>query len=359
MYEHMTFDFILERMLGRVPDSIDKREGSIIHDACAPAAAELAQMYIELDVNYSLSFADTASGEYLSRKTAEFGIGRLAAAPAERKGLFYNASNVLMDVPLGGRYAIGDHTFVVKEKLGTGMYKLVSELAGISGNEQFGSLLPIDYVAGLASAELTDVLVPGENEESDEALRQRFYAAVNEPAFGGNVADYKQKIAAMSGVGSVKVYPVWNGGGTVKCTIIAADWNPPSAALVSEVQTGLDPVGNRGEGIGLAPIGHEVTVTGVSGVPVNVNTTLTLAEGVTPGQVQADVEAALAGYLLELRKDWSTQQQLVIRTAQLDARLLTVPGVDDVAGTALNGQAGNLTLGSDEVPVAGAVTVNG
>ncbi|MBW7458395.1 phage tail protein, partial [Paenibacillus sepulcri] len=74
MYELATFDAILSRMLGRISDSIDKREGSIIYDACAPAAAELAQMYIELDINYHLSFADTASGEYLTRRTTEFGV---------------------------------------------------------------------------------------------------------------------------------------------------------------------------------------------------------------------------------------------------------------------------------------------
>ena len=42
MYEHITFDVILERMMDRVPNNIDKREGSIIYDALAPAAVELA-----------------------------------------------------------------------------------------------------------------------------------------------------------------------------------------------------------------------------------------------------------------------------------------------------------------------------
>ena len=57
MYEHITFDVILERMMDRVPNNIDKREGSIIYDALAPAAVELAQMYIELDVILNETFA--------------------------------------------------------------------------------------------------------------------------------------------------------------------------------------------------------------------------------------------------------------------------------------------------------------
>lgn len=359
MYEHMTYDFILQRMLSRVPDTIDKREGSVIYDACGPAAAELAQMYIELDINYNLSFVDTASGEYLSRRTAEFGVNRAGATPAERKGLFYNSANALIDVPLGSRYSIGDLTFVAKEKISTGTYKMSCETPGTVGNEQFGALLPIDYVANLSRAVLAEVLVPGEDEEPDDELRQRFYAAVNEPAFGGNVADYKQRINAIPGVGATKVYPVWKGGGTVKCTIIAADWEPPSTTLVDEVQTIMDPTVNSGQGIGQAPIDHQVTIFGVTGVTINVETTLTLAAGITPGQVQTDVEAAITSYLLELRRDWANQQQLIVRTAQIDARILTVTGIEDVASTTLNGSTANLTLEADEVPQPGTVTIHG
>ena len=48
MYENMTFENIMDRCLSRVSASVDKREGSIVYDAIAPAAAELAIMYIEL-----------------------------------------------------------------------------------------------------------------------------------------------------------------------------------------------------------------------------------------------------------------------------------------------------------------------
>lgn len=357
MYEHMTFDYLLDRMLSRVPDTIDKREGSVIYDACAPAAAEMAQMYIELDINYNLSFIDTATGEELRRKTAEFGVNYEPATPAERKGLFYNSANALMDVPLGSRFSIADLTFVARERLSIGTYKMTCETPGTVGNSQFGALLPIDYVANLNRAVLAEVLVPGEDDESDDALRERFYETVNNPAFAGNVADYKQRVNKIPGVGATKVYPVWQGGGTVKCTIIAADWAPPSKTLIDEVQTIMDPIVNSGEGLGQAPIDHKVTIFGVTGVSINVETTLTLASGLTLGQVQADVEAAITSYLLELRKDWANQQQLIVRIAQIDARILTVTGVEDVTGTTVNGSATNLTLGSDDIPVMGTVTL--
>lgn len=359
MYEHMTYENILQRMLSRVGNHIDKREGSVIYDALAPAAAELAQMYIEMDINYNLSFADTASGEYLTRKAEEFGVIRNKATPAVRKGSFYNGTASLMDIPIGSRFSIEGQTFAAIERVSTGIYKLQCESVGQIGNKQFGSMLPIDFIANLASAELGDVLVPGEDEEDDESLRKRLFETVNEPAFGGNVSDYKQRISAISGVGATKVYPVWNGGGTVKCTIISSDWSVPSTALVDQVQQIIDPKGSSGEGIGQAPIGHTVSILGVSAESINITTRLTLSSGLDPAQVQIEVEEAINDYLLELRKDWANQQNIVVRTAQIDARLLTVPGVEDVMDTQINGVHANVTLEADEIPLLGAVIING
>ena len=70
MYEEMTFEAILERMLNRIPDSLDKREGSVIYDAIAPAALEIAQTYADMDSIIDETFADTASRDMLIRREA-------------------------------------------------------------------------------------------------------------------------------------------------------------------------------------------------------------------------------------------------------------------------------------------------
>ena len=49
MYEDMTYENILQGMLNRVPEDIDKREGSVIYDALAPAAYFLADQYFQLE----------------------------------------------------------------------------------------------------------------------------------------------------------------------------------------------------------------------------------------------------------------------------------------------------------------------
>mgnify|MGYP007055113316 CR=1 FL=1 len=64
MFEENDFDTLMERMLENVSDELDKREGSVIYDAIAPAALELANMYVALDVVMDEVFADTASYYY-------------------------------------------------------------------------------------------------------------------------------------------------------------------------------------------------------------------------------------------------------------------------------------------------------
>ena len=59
-------------------------------------------------------------------------------------------------------------------------------------------------------------------------------------------------------------------GGTVKLVLLAANNTVPTDTLIDDVQTAVDPTENAGEGLGLAPIGHVVQVTGVTPEPVNV-----------------------------------------------------------------------------------------
>jgi len=358
VYEHQTFEAILQRMMERVPADVDKRPGSVIYDALAPAAAELAQLYAELDINYNLSFADTASGEYLSRRTAEFGIIRRPATRARREGRFYGAEDAPLDIPLGSRFSIEGVNYAAVSRIAAGVYTLECETAGTVGNQHFGALLPITFVPGLSRAELGAVLVPGEDEEDDETLRQRYFEEISRPAFGGNVADYKQKVGAMDGVGGVKVFPVWNGGGTVKCTIIASDWSVPSPALVHDVQQAIDPPALSGLGYGLAPIGHKVTIGGAQGVAIDVETAVTLDDGVSVQQVREPIEDAIDAYLLGLRKEWANLPQLIVRISQIEAAILAVPGVIDIAGTKLNGGAANVTLSAEQIPVLGEVVIH-
>lgn len=251
--EYYDFNNIMQRMLLKVSDSIDKREGSIIYDALAPCAMEIAKMYIVLKDNIDLSFVDTSVDEYLDRLCNQIMIQRKQATKAIRQAKFYDKNNNLMDIPLNERFTIDDLVYKAIKKIEVGIYECECETAGLKGNIQSGSLVPINYMENLGKAILTDILIPGEDTESDEALRERYFETINEKAFSGNIADYKKKTKEIAGVGAVKVTPVWQGGGTVELTILDSNFNKASKQLIDIVQEEICP--NKQEsGIGLAPI---------------------------------------------------------------------------------------------------------
>lgn len=346
----MTFDDILNRMLDRVPSTVDKREGSIIYNALAPAAAELSQIYMEITHIDMATFAEKATGDFLAMRCAERGVIRKEATKAIRKGEFN------ISIAVGDRFSIEDLTYIATEKITENQFKLECEQPGEVGNIYSGSLIPIDYIDGLENATLTDVLIPSDDIEDDEELRKRYFDTLESESFGGNIADYKKATKELNGVGGVKVYPVWNGGGTVKLMIIDSAYNKPSTQLITDVQTSIDPVTNQGEGVGIAPIGHVVTVAGVDETTVDITSTITLENGYIWADVQILIESAINDYFTELKSTWDSIENIVVRISQIDSKILGLAGVLDIQNTKINTAAVNFVLGTDNIPKLGVVT---
>ncbi|MBR3697613.1 MAG: baseplate J/gp47 family protein [Clostridia bacterium] len=355
--EYYSFESILQRMLDNISDDIDKREGSIIYDALAPAAAEMAQMYIKLKNDMDLIFVDTAPGEYLDRIANQIGMNREEASSAIKLARFYDENEQFMDVDIGARFTCNDYYWTVIEKISTGNYRIEAEEAGSLPNSITGKLIPVNYIVGLGSAVLSDLLIPGEDEESDEDFRARYIENVKAPAFAGNITDYRTQVKAISGVGDLKVIPVWNGGGTVKLILLDSDYNVPSATLISDVQEIVFPTGNNGN-LGIAPIGHNVTVVGAASETINIETTITLENNYTLNSIQDSINEAIEEYFLSLRKKWATVDNIVVRIAQLENKILGVDGILDISDTTINSQTGNIQLEINEVPILGTVVVN-
>ena len=345
--DEMTFDYIMNRMLESVPDTVDKREGSIIYDALAPAAAELAKCYMELDVVMDETFVDTASLQYLMLRCKERGVAIQGETAAVIEGVFTPSS---VELTAGLRFNCDEVNYTITEKISAGHYKLEAETLGTVGNKYTGLLLPIQTVNGLETAQIAAVLIPAEDGDTTDTLREKYYASIDGEAFGGNVADYREKVNAITGVGGVKVYPVWNGGGTVKLTVIASDFTAPSTELISKVQTAIDPEQNHGEGLGLAPIGHTVTVTGAKYADLTITANVTFAAGWNWNNGKSQLVSAANAYLNELCKAWADSETTVVRISQIETHLLTADCVVDVDGTTVNGDTKNIELAADEIP---------
>ena len=106
-----------------------------------------------------------------------------------------------MSVPIGSRFSTraGDNvTYAARKALGgtegAYVYELECETAGRAGNSYSGPLLSIDYIKGLASAELSELIEAGTEDEEDADLRARYFATFETEAFAGNIAAYRNEI---------------------------------------------------------------------------------------------------------------------------------------------------------------------
>lgn len=354
MYE--TYEQLMERKLGMISDKRDKRQGSLIFDALAPNAVETATFYADLQLLEDRTFADTSIGEDLTRRCAERGVIRKDATKATYYGRFLDGQGLDYPMEIGSRFACGEFFFIITEISGDGRVVLQCETAGEAGNQIFDELLPLDYMEGLATAVLMELRTDGEDEEGDEQLRSRYLQSFLVDAFGGNIADYKRKVMAMQNVGGVKVYPVWNGGGTVRLVIVDQGWRAPTEVELAQLQDAIDPE-QQGFGYGVAPIGHKVTVDGVDEVVIRIDVEITKDDSKSHDELLVLLKETIEGYFYELRTAWADSEKLVIRSSQIESRILDITGVIDVENCQLNGQNGNKVLLENEIPVLGEIEV--
>lgn len=350
MFEEYTFDTILQRMLDRVSSDVDKREGSVIYDALAPAAVELQLMYIELEEMLKQCFADTADRTWLMLRAKERGLEPYEASCAVLRGVFEPED---IDVE-GKRFNLDSLNYVVGKALDDGGRAVYCESVGTEGNYHFGTITPLEYIEGLKSAAIVELITPGSDEEDTEDFRQRYIESLSTQAFGGNAADYRQKIkqlnekseiSLLGGIGQVRVYCAdeWNGGGTVKCVITTRTNTSAEEELISAVQEYIDPIEVSGKGLGIAPVGHIVTVATVEERELPVSVKIRAADGYDAKTLEPYISEAAESYFSELNSQWeslytgSENDGIAVAVSVLAGAVQSVTGVEDIADISIDG----------------------
>lgn len=446
---------ILAEMLGRIPDTYDKRDTSPIPTALGPAAYGLEDFYFALDQVQRGAFIQTAAGDDLDQLALVGGITRSPASAAVRVGFFtgsiaaddligtrystLNGSNSINFIaeeeytrtltasvvaatweasPLGGNngtfnftysgrwthngnpvslatygitsvgpYTNGDViriarsgslsiTATVVENEDVISLRMVAETVGNIGNEYAGTILPISVISGLNSAFLGDILVLGDDMEDDTDLRERLIESLTEDPFAGNISAYKNHVRNIDGVGAVQVYPNGEadlvnptGAGTVTLSILGTDYLPASEYVVAAVQEDVDPETGHGIGLGYAPIGASVYVYVPDPVDIDVEATVTLAPGVTLGQVEPLINASIENYLLEIRRSWDknvsqagVEYTATVYLSRITSAIVNTQGVVNATDVTISGEASDYVLTEtgtqQEIPVKGTVVIN-
>lgn len=372
-FQNKDYDYFLRKMLDAVPDNIDKREGSIIYDALAPAALVMGQQSLDMANVIKETYIKTASGEFLDYRAIEHGTSRYPATQTEAKAKVLNdKKEPLNNVQIGDKFAsIGDSPiFYAVTKVNDDLtVELTAEVKGSSANSYIGQILPVTPNDLLSWAEITEITAPARDVESDNHLRARLLSSQSWIAYGGNVADYLDMTSKIDEVGAAQIYPTWNGGGTVKVVILNNNLMPASASLVQKVKNTLDPEDKQAEGYGLAPIDHAVTVTAPEELIVNVDISVKLDDTKVTRYVKDSITKAVEGYFQSLRKDWADinqklgrgYQETIYRSKILSQVMLT-EGVVNAKLPSLNGRDADIDLvfnnSKSQLPVVGTVTIN-
>lgn len=372
-FQSKDYDYFLRKMLDAVPDNVDKREGSIIYDALAPAALVMGQQSLDMANVIKETYIKTASGEFLDYRAIEHGTSRYPATQTEAKAKVLNDKKEPLDnVQIGDKFAsIGDSPiFYAVTKINTDLtVELTAETAGSSANSYIGQILPVTPNDLLSWAEITEITAPARDVENDDHLRARLLSSQSWIAYGGNVADYLDMTSKIDEVGAAQIYPTWNGGGTVKVVILNNDLMPASASLVQKVKNALDPEDKQAEGYGLAPIDHAVTVTAPEKLIVNIDISVKVDDTKVTRYVKDSINKAIEGYFQSLREDWSDinqrlgrgYEQTIYRSKILSQVMLT-EGVVNAKLPSLNGKDADIDLvfnnSKSQLPVVGTVTIN-
>lgn len=364
MFDDNSFENVLERNLDRISDEFDKREGSVIYDAIAPMAIEISLLYSYLDFLFKNAFGDTANRYWLIERAKERGIEPYKATKAIIIVKFDAELNI------GDRFFIDDIYYTVsklqREDKGLFFYELICNEAGTIGNIEGGKLTPTKTIRNLKLAEIYKLAILGENEEDTEDFRQRYFESIKSMAYGGNIDDYRKKVKAIDGVGLVKVIPVWNGGGTVKIIITDPEFKEPTPELISKVQEIIDPIPFHQKGVGVAPIGHYVTVVGAKSKKINITCGILKSRESNLEDIKEEIKKDIEEYFKVQRKMWATYEKIDskiyiendIRLAKITSIILNISDVidyDTIRFTDTDKKV--FELSEDELPVLGDVVV--
>ncbi len=357
MYEEMTYDAILADMLSSFGTDVRTDEASLAYNACAKIAAKLEDVYADMSTLNDNMFPDTMDLDYLIQYGAERGITySYATAPIV-------LATFDIELTIGDQFTCNDYTYTVTSLVEntTYQYLLTCETAGTEANTNFGTLEAVDYIDGYEdTATIDSIATLGTDDEDEDVFRARVLASFESQAFGGNKADYRNYIDAITGVGGCKPLRRASDSEYINIYLIDSDYGVPSDTLVDTVQTAVDPTENSGEGDGMAPICHKVSIIAVTGTTLDITATITFATGYSTDTSQSLIEAAIESYFLTLRTAWEGYEtaSTVVRISQIESAILTVDGVEDVTGTTIGGSTDNYTMDYTQIPILGEVTIS-
>jgi uncharacterized phage protein gp47/JayE len=342
VFEDITAESIKQNILNAMQTDIDKREGSYTSDMVAPVATELWKVYTAMNALLPIAFVDETSGEYIDKRAAEVGITRKAGTKAHAELTLTGTAGTV--VPAGTVFLTPDgleyetDADAVLDSSETAVVTANAAEVGEAYNVPAGSITnQYNSLAGLSSVTNQAAAVGGTDPETDESLVNRYYSYLQKPATSGNAHHYEQWALEVDGVGDAKIFPLWNGPGTVKVLIVDSNKQSASNEIIQSAAEHIEKV---------RPIGANVTVESATELSINVNAKINLAHGYSIQNVQS----AFAHILEEYRKSIVFKNSYV-SYAYVGKLLFDTDGVLDYSDLTLNSAMQNVSIEAEEIPV--------
>ncbi len=341
-------EIIQARMLSNISNEYDKKDGSFIYDVEKPVAIELGNLSIKVDEVLNNGFADTASGVYLDKVVNEQGVFRKPSTKAT--GIVTITGIVGAVITKGEMVASDSINYIVTQDAVIPEMKIIDipvecEVAGTIGNVPVGAIKYFPKtLEGLQTVTNKTVFSNGYDTETDDLLRERYYAKVRTPTTSGNKYHYLNWAKEVTGVGDAKVMPLWNGNGTVKVIVINSNKRAADTALITAVSEYIE--NNR-------PIGATVTTVSAVEKPININVTLVIdSQNYALEEVKQTIEKNLTEYFKSI-----AFRDTYVSYAKVGNIIIESDGVLDYSNLLLNNGTANIAIDDDAVSVLGGVTI--
>jgi uncharacterized phage protein gp47/JayE len=369
LYSDRTFENLQSEMLNDTSTDVDQQEGSLVATSIAKQALRLEEAYGALDYVNDNMLVDTQDRDHLIATGEECGL------PIKEGTKAVLLAVINCEVEVGTEFTAMDteYNYEIEEYIGRKdvevtdddgnvtteswyEYHIEADEEGVEPGTYTGQIEPIEYVEGFDEGRIESLVTAGTDEEDTEEYRLRRLAWFDTKPCAGNRAYYKNTIKALGTVGGLKIERRKAGETSVPIYIQDASYGVPTTDLCNQIKASVDPKEYEGEGYGLAPIGHVVTINPVTAVTVNVSFTMTLKTGITYTDIKTQVEDACKSYITTLCKDWENQDYLIVRLSGFETALLKLDNVVDVENVKINDTASNLTLTTYQIPTLGTVT---
>lgn len=353
-YLKETDNDVHKRMIDNAPDNISVVEGDLFWDNTRPVASEIARVKNISMLNLLKSrFVQTATGEDLDLVGEEDGIPRKQAGEAIHliqitgtPEIVIPKGSIVTTVGTKDEVSIEFETQqeVVIDSTGIVTVKAICLADGIIGNVAIGNITVLAKgINGVQAISNIEIVQKGVEKESDDDYRYRIILKAQTPATSGNVYHYMNWALEVTGVGAVKVKPLWdknngmNGNGSVKVVIADSERHAVTEGLITDTFNHIEEV---------RPIGATVTVVSATEKVLNITANIKLAAGFTIQQVQSSFTQLLNEYLKSIAFNAT-----YISINKIGNLFFDVDGILDYSDLKINGLTSNISLADEEIAI--------